>query len=125
MWKAPNRPKNEITQTFNDGVLTVYQQIDSAKPGYQPKPELKQKITLRYEERRLGIQRYYSAAQNQVWVERVVRTAKTNKVSSQDIAMTEDGQTYRIDFVQTVPDAYPPCVDLTLVRHEQKAKVGG
>lgn len=124
MWRAPNRPKNEISQSFNDGVLTVYKQTDTAKPGHQPKPTLTPKITLRYEERRLGIQRYYSAAQNQVRVERVVRTAKTVKVSSQDIAMTEDGQTYRIDLVQTVPDVYPPCVDLTLVRHEQKVQVG-
>ena len=73
MWKAPDRPKGEITQRYNDGMLTVYTLTDSAAPGYQPKPELTQKITLRYEERRLGIQRYYAAAQSQQRIERVLQ----------------------------------------------------
>lgn len=125
MWRAPNRPKNEISQSFNDGVLTVYEQSDAAQPGYQPKPTLKKKITLRYEERKLGIQRYYSAAQNQQRIERVLRVPKTAKVNSQDVAITEDGRQYRIELVQLVPDVYPPCVDLTLSRIEQIAEVEG
>lgn len=123
MWRAPNRPKGEITQSFNDGVLTVYAQADSAQPGFQPKPELTQKITLRYEERRLGIQRYYAAAQSQQRIERVVRVPKTGKVSAQDVVMTQDGGQYRIEIVQTVPDVFPASVDLTLSRIEQIAQV--
>ena len=123
MWRAPNRPKGEITQNFNDGVLTVYSQTDSARPGFQPKPELTQKITLRYEERRLGIQRYYAAAQSQQRIERVVRVPKTGKVSAQDVVMTQDGGQYRIEMVQTVPDVFPASVDLTLSRIEQIAQV--
>ena len=123
MWRAPNRPKGEITQSFNDGVLTVYAQADSAQPGFQPKPELTQKITLRYEERRLGIQRYYAAAQSQQRIERVVRVPKTGKVSAQDVVMTQDGGQYRIEMVQTVPDVFPASVDLTLSRIEQIAQV--
>lgn len=123
MWRAPNRPKGEITQNFNDGVLTVYSQTDSAQPGFQPKPELTQKITLRYEERRLGIQRYYAAAQSQQRIERVVRVPKTGKVSAQDVVMTQDGGQYRIEMVQTVPDVFPASVDLTLSRIEQIVQV--
>ena len=41
-WKAPYRPNNEVTQDFNDGVVTVYEVTDSAPPGYQPKPTLVQ-----------------------------------------------------------------------------------
>ena len=104
-------------------MLTVYSQMDSAQPGFQPKPELTQKITLRYEERRLGIQRYYAAAQSQQRIERVVRVPKTGKVSAQDVVMTQDGGQYRIEMVQTVPDVFPASLDLTLSRIEQIAQV--
>ena len=60
-WKVPYRPSNEVTQTYNSGVVTVYSVTDSARPGYQPVEQLTKKITLRYEEQRLGIQRYYDA----------------------------------------------------------------
>ena len=54
-WKAPYRPDNEVTQNYNDGVVTIYSVTDGAKPGYQPVPTLAEKITLRYAEQRLGI----------------------------------------------------------------------
>ena len=123
MWRAPNRPKNEVTQTYNDGIVTVYAQTDAAEPGYQPKPTLTKKVTVRYEERKLGIQRYYAAAQNQQRIERVLRVPKTSKISAQDVAATEDGQQYRIELVQLAPGVYPPSVDLTLSRIEQIAEV--
>lgn len=125
MWKAPNRPDNKISQSFNDGLVTVYEQTDTAAPGYQPKPVLEKKVALRYEERKLGIQRYYAAAQNQQRIERVLRVPKTAIVNVQDIAITEDGRKYRIELVQLAPDVYPPCVDLTLSRVEQIAEVTG
>ena len=123
MWKAPNRPKGEVSQSYPDGIVTVYEQTDSAEPGYQPKPQLQKKITLRYEERRMGIQRYYAAAQNQQRIERVLRVPKTGKVSAQDVVVTEDGRQFRIEMVQIVPDVYPASVDLTLSRIEQIAEV--
>ena len=39
------------------------------------------------------------------------------------MAITEDGEQYRIDLVQTVTDVYPPSMDLTLARIEQKYEV--
>lgn len=125
MWRAPNRPDNKISQGFNDGLVTVYEQTDTAAPGYQPQPVLEKKVALRYEERKLGIQRYYAAAQNQQRVERVLRVPKTAIVNAQDVAITEDGRKYRIELVQLAPDVYPPCVDLTLSRIEQNGEVAG
>lgn len=120
--KAPYRPNNEVTQDFNDGVVTVYEVTDSAPPGYQPKPTLVQppKAVLRYEERRLGLQRYYEAMQNQIQVERVIRVPRAGGVTSQDVAETEDGRRYRIDLVQTVDGVWPPSQDLTLVKYQQE-----
>ena len=118
-WRAPYRPGSEITQSYNDGVVTVYAVTDTARPGYQPKPALTPKVTLRYEEQRLGIQRFYSGKQNQVELERVIRTPRLACVSSQDVAVTEDGRQYRNDMVQSVPDIWPAPMDLTLARVTQ------
>lgn len=118
-WKAPYRPDNEVSQSYNDGVVTIYSVTDGAKPGYQPMPMLAEKITLRYAEQRLGIQRYYTALQNQVQVERVIRTARAGDITTQDIAITEDGRKYAVYMVQSVQDVYPPSVDITLSKISQ------
>ena len=74
---------------------------------------------MRYEERRLGIQRYYSSLQNQIQLDRVIRVPRVAGITTQDIAVTEDKQAYRIDLVQSVMDVYPPSLDLRLTKIEQ------
>lgn len=96
---------------------------DAGPPGGLPVEKPVKKAVLRYEERRLGLQRYYEGKQNQVEVERVLRTPRRKGVSSQDLAVTEDGQQYRIDLVQSATDVYPPSMDLTLTRITQKYDV--
>lgn len=118
-WNKPYRPRGEITQAYNDGVVTVYAVTDEGPPGGLPVEKPVKKAVLRYEERRLGLQRYYAGKQNQVEVERVLRTPRLRGVSSQDLAVTEDGQQYRIDLVQSADDVYPPSMDLTLTRIAQ------
>lgn len=124
-WKAPYRPKsdNEITQNFCDGIVKIYSVTDGAQPGYQPRPVLALKCTLRYEEQRLGIRRYYIGRQNQIQIERVIRTPRYGNVTNQDIAVTEDGKQYGIDLVQSVSDVYPVSQDITLAKIEQKFEV--
>lgn len=124
-WRAPHRPDNEITQEFNSGVVHIYSVEDSAQPGYQPKPELKLKLTLRYEEQRLGINRLYLSRQNQAEVEKVIRVPRQDSISNQDVAILENGSQYSIDYTQTVQDVYPPCLDLSLVKVEQNYEVPG
>ena len=124
-WKVPYRPSNEVTQTYNSGVVTVYSVTDSARPGYQPVEQLTPKITLRYEERRLGIQRYYAAMQNQIQVERVIRVQRAGQITNQDVAETEDGRRYRIDLVQSVDNVWPPSLDLTLAKYVQGEEAHG
>ncbi len=122
MWKAPNRPKHEITQAFNDGIVVIYDVTDMAEPGYQPKKGLTEKISLRFAEQRLGIGRLYQGRQAQVEIERVLRVPRAGDISTQDIAVT-GGKQYRIDTIQIVPNTYPPCADLALVRLEQEYEV--
>ncbi len=121
MRKAPNRQIGEVTQSYNDGVLTVYAVSDTAAAGRMPKKTLTEKVSLRYAEQRLGISRYYSAKQNQTEAERVVRVPRAETVTNRDIARTEDGTYYGIEMVQSVENVYPPSLDITLSRTEQGA----
>ena len=71
----------------------------------------------------MGIQRYYESMQNQIEVERVIRTQRVKGITNQDVAITEDNRQYRIDLIQLVPDSYPISVDITLTRIEQEYEV--
>lgn len=124
MRQMPFRPDDRrITQSYRDGVVRIYTVTDAAQPGYQPKPALTLAETLFYQERRVGLQRYYSSKQAQVQVERVIRTQLRSGVSPQCVAIAEDGVQYGIDLVQQVTDVYPASMDLTLTRIEQKYEV--
>lgn len=123
MRKVPNRPRKDISQTFNDGVVKICTVTDTASPGRLPVEKLTQRVKLHYEERKMGITRYYTALQNQVQVERVIRVPKAVPISNQDVAITEDGTIYAIEMVQMVEGVYPPCLDLTLKRTTQKYEV--
>ena len=124
MRKTPFRPDDRrITQSYRDGVVRIYSVTDGAAPGYQPQPVLTLLETLFYQERRVGLQRYYAGRQAQGEVERVIRTQIRPAVNPQCLAVTEDGVQYGIELVQQVQDVYPPSMDLTLVRIEQKYEV--
>lgn len=121
-WRAPGRPDHKITQCYNDGFVHVYSVTDEARPGFQPIERLTEKVALKYEERRAGIQRHYEARQNQIRVERVVRVQHAGGVTSQDVVVDEHGRSYRVDLVQFVPDVYPQSDDLTLVAYRQEVQ---
>lgn len=124
MRKTPFRPDDRrITQSYRDGVVRIYTVTDGVAPGYQPRPVLTLLETLFYQERRVGLQRYYAGRQAQVEVERVIRTQLRPAVNPQCVAVTEDDEQYGIELVQQVQDVYPPSIDLTLVRIEQKYEV--
>lgn len=124
MRKTPFRPDDRrITQSYRDGVVRIYTVTDGAAPGYQPRPVLTLLETLFYQERRVGLQRYYAGRQAQVEVERVIRIQLRPAVNPQCVAVTEDGVQYGIELVQQVQDVYPPSIELTLVRIEQMYEV--
>lgn len=126
MRKTPFRPDDRrITQSYRDGVVRIYTITDGAEPGYQPRPVLTLLETLFYQERRVGLQRYYSGRQAQVEVERVIRTQLRPSVNPQCVAVTEDGVQYGIDMVQQLTDVWPASMDLTLTKIEQKYELEG
>lgn len=120
MWQPPKRPNHLITQPLNDGIVRICDVVNVADPGYKPVEKLQPKITLRYENQRVGINRFYSGMQHQIQVDKVIRVPKALVITTQDVAVTEDGAEYRIRQVQDVLDVYPRCLDLTLSRIDQE-----
>lgn len=119
MRQTPFRAGNEISQPFNSGVVSIYRLTDVGAPGYAPVPRLDLRVRLHYEERKLGLIRYFSASQNQVKVEKVLRVPRRAEISPQDVAVTQDGRQYRIELIQMAEGVYPPSLDLTLGTIEQ------
>lgn len=117
--KLPFRSDNLISQPLNDGIVQICRVVDVSEPGYRPVEKLEPIVTLRYENQRVGIQRYFSGMQNQIQVDKVIRVQKALEITNQNVAVTEDGAEYRIDLVQDVTGIFPRCVDLTLTRIEQ------
>lgn len=103
-------------------MVTIYKVTDAAEPGYQPQEQLVKLAALCYENRRVGVARYYDAKQANTEVKRVLRVQHTTtEITPQNKAITEDGKEYRVDLIQFVPDVWPPSDDLTLVAYRQGA----
>jgi hypothetical protein len=84
--------------------------------------ELTKVVQLPYAQRKVGLYRYYQAAQNQTRIQRVLRVPQpAAEITNRDKVVTEDGREYRVDLVQTVPDVYPLSLDLTLAAYRQGA----
>lgn len=117
MWKAPNRPRHEITQSYNDGDVEIYKLKDAAAAGHKPVKSLGDRIgKFRYAEMHVVINRYYAAQQNQIRIDRVIRIPCGAEITNQDVLQTEVGAWYRINKVETVLDVYPKSYDLALTR---------
>lgn len=104
------------TQTFNDGFCHIYSVTNKAEPGNKPVNSLEVKESLRYDERTVGISRYWQAMQNDAKVDRVLRMPRRETVSNQDICIPNDGFQYKILQVQYPKDPKPQCMDLSLQR---------
>lgn len=119
MWKKPNRPTALISQPFNSGIVNIFETYNAAPTGYQPDLKLRAKISLRYDERKVGVARFYTAMQNQIQIDRLIRVQNGAPITNQDVAITEDGQLYRIEQIQTVSNVYPRSIDLSLRKIEE------
>ncbi len=110
-------------QTFNDGVVTIYAVRNAAPPGKAPVQGLVQKTVLRYRERTVGLTRYFTAKQDNVRVDAVLRVPFHPAVCAQDVAVPADGRQYEIKLVQRPENILPPVMDLTLTRLESPYEI--
>lgn len=124
MHQKPNRPAHDITQPFNSGIVKIYKTENSAQPGHKVAEQLKNNpVTLRYDEQRTGVTRYYAAKQANIQIERVLRCPAVPGIDTQDVAITEDGMQYRIEQIQTVDNIWPACIDISLSKIVQRLEV--
>ena len=107
--------KRNKSQTFNDGIVSIYAVSNLSAPGDKRKEGLTLKLTLRFDERTVGMNRYYAAMQNNVKVDMVIRVQRLTDISTQDVAVVNSLQ-YKIKQVQYPSDVQPPCIDLSLER---------
>lgn len=110
-------------QTFNDGIVKIYEVTDISAPGDKPVDGLEHKLTLRYRRRTVGMSRYYTAMQANVQIDKLIRCQAHEDVSSQDVAIIGNTQ-YRIGQIQYPEDTVPPVMDLTLTKLVQKYEIG-
>ncbi len=118
------------TQTFNDGVVNIYSIENIASPGDMPKDKLVLKVSnLRYKERTVGMRRFWTALQNNVKVDMIIRVPctpmKLAAISTQDIVIPTDGKQYQIVQIQKPEDIYPPVMDLSLERVDAAYDIEG
>lgn len=102
-----------LTQTYNDGVAKIYSVSTS---GNMPRKELTLRLTnsLPYEERMVGMSRYWAALQEQTRIERLLRMPRNDAVEREDVVIPIDGQQYVIKQIQYPPDVEPKSMDLSL-----------
>lgn len=110
---------------LDSGTLTVWRGSDTAQAGGMPALAYVQIWGSYYEDRTIGIQRYYTAMQHDSRVDAMVRAQRTYELSpSTDRVVLapfshQDGNAYRILQVQQVlDDDGLPVTDLTLERDD-------
>ena len=102
------------TQSFNDGVVNIYTVNDTAAAGDKPVMGITLKQALRYAERTVGITRFYTAMQAGADIRYVLRCPRLREISTQDVAIPNDGKQYKIIQIQNPEDVEPAVMDLTL-----------
>ena len=94
---------NKQTQTFNDGVVSIYKVTDLALPGDIPREGLVLQNLLRYHERTVGITRRYAALQSNKEVNFVIRCPEVRTVETDYIAVLVDAVSYTHLTLPTTP----------------------
>ena len=107
----------------NDGVSTVYRVIDAGLPGEMPKKAVEEKYHLRYEERVVGMNRYWVAKLASATIHMIVRCHRLDDVTTHDVVSLRDGKQYDIKQIQYPPDIHPRMMDLSLERRADKYDV--
>lgn len=117
------KDRKEFLQ-FNDGITDIYSVGNIAPPGDKPREGLTLKYEgLRYEEKTIGVKRYYEAMQANVQLDELIQVPMHKDISSQDVAVIGSKQ-YHIDQVQHVNDTCPPSSKLSLSRLEVDYDLG-
>lgn len=101
------------------GILTIYNLIDTSKPGDMPNMKLAKVCDAYYSEVTMGVSRFYSALSAGMRIDAVVRCFNTDFSADHAYVILEDGKQYRVEMKQKRDDH----VDLTLMREASEYDV--
>ncbi len=105
-------------QSYPDGLAEIYSVQDVSQPGEMPHEKLVCPLKLRFEERTVGINRYYAAMSEQIRIERLIRCPRLQSVVTQNVVLLSGGNgvQYRIKQIQYPAGVFPLSMDLSLER---------
>jgi hypothetical protein len=113
------KPKIPLqVQSYNDGIASIQKVKNIAPEGRLPVYITEPKGKLPYEERTVGMGRFWTASQENTKIERLLRFPRKDTVVRDDQVIPTDGKPYTIVQVQYPPDVSPPSMDLSLERVE-------
>ena len=104
-------------ETFNDGICSFHLIDDDGNAGTQ-------KECLRYQERTVGVQRYYEAMTAKIQIDRLIRVPFRPWMTPEYLAVI-NGEVYEIKQVQTVPDTRPKTNNVSLHIARQRRVADG
>lgn len=109
--------KSRKFQAFNDGVCSIREIDEDGNAGAEVEG-------LRYQERTVGIKRYYEAMTNKIQIDRLIRVQCRPWLATEYLAVM-GGQVYEIVQVQVVADSMPKTNDLSLHLARKRRDAGG
>lgn len=109
--------KKATFETFNDGNCQIHLIDEDGNAGTLVE-------TLRYQERTVGVKRYYEAMTAKVQVDRLIRVPFRPWLTTEYLVSIEK-QVYEIRQVQTIPDSMPKTKDISLHLSRQRVVSDG
>lgn len=107
----------DIFETFNDGVCNFHLIDEDGNAG-------RKKECLRYQERTVGVKRYYEAMTAKVKVDCLIRIPFRPWLTTEYLAVIQ-GQVYEIIQVQDISDTRPKTNDVSLHLARQRVVTDG
>lgn len=104
----------EKIQTFNSGIVRLAYILQGERLRYKGNP-------LRYNERTVGLRRFFQADQVGRKISKVIRVPKIKDISENDVAIINNNQ-YSIVQMQNIDDTKPKCWQLTLEKIKTRLK---
>ena len=104
--------KNKQFETFNDGNCHIHFIDEDGNAG-------KEKECLHFQERTVGIKRYYEAMTAKMQVDRLIRVPFRSWLTNECL-INLDGDIYEIRQVQTIPDSMPKTNDISIHLAKQR-----
>lgn len=107
----------DIFEAFNDGVCSFRMIDEDGNAGNE-------RERLRFQERTVGVKRYYEAMTAKVQIDRLIRVPSRPWLTTEYLVVIQ-GQVYEIRQVQAIPDTRPKTNDVSLHLARQRRVANG